>query len=63
MKQPRATKERIRRLAELAGLELTEERLDALLPQIEPLLEARRLLEGLDLDDTPPELVFIPGGK
>ena len=63
MKQPLATKERIRRLAELAGLELTEERLDALLPQIEPLLEARALLEGLDLGDTPPELVFIPGGK
>ncbi len=48
-------------MARVAGLELSEERLDRLLPQVRDLSAAFERLARLDLERHEPAVVFRPG--
>lgn len=54
------SKEALRTLAQLSGLELTDEALDEILPQVQQTREAVRELDALDLEGVAPALLFKP---
>ena len=59
----KVTKEEMRTLAQIAGLDLSEERLDQLLPQMQAVVDSVAKLDELELGDTPPAFTFTqPGG-
>ena len=57
MANPRVTKETLKAMAQLSGLELSDEALEELLPQIRQTVES---LAGLDLQSVEPAIVFKP---
>ena len=63
MAEPRMSKESLKALAILAGLEFSDERLEELLPHLRRALEASAALNRLDLKDAGPAVVFLPGGE
>ena len=54
MDMPEINKNQLRTLAELAGLNLSEERLEYLLPQMQSIIDSVDKLDELNLGDTPP---------
>ena len=56
-------KNKLRTLAEIAGLNLTEERLDYLLPQMQSIMDSAAKLDELDLGDTPPSFAGPKGNE
>ena len=56
-------KNQLRTLAEIAGLNLTEERLDYLLPQMQSIMDSAVKLDELDLGDTPPSFAGPKGNE
>ena len=60
MAKPELTKESLKALGALSGLELSEERLEELLPQMEKAMEERARLRSLDLEGVEPDIVFSP---
>lgn len=63
MAGPRLTKETLTALAVLAGLELTDERLDELLPQVQRNIDAMASLDELDLENVEPAVIFQAGAE
>ena len=60
MGKHRLTKESLKSLAGLAGLELSEKHIDHLLPQMQASIEAQERLRSLDLEGIEPDLIFSP---
>ena len=54
------TRDGLRALASMAGLELTEDRIEALLPEMRKAAESRAQLDRLDLSNVEPAVVFTP---
>ncbi len=57
-KDKRITKEQLRHLARMAGLDLEDERLEALAPQVERLFAGILRLDELSLGETEPTTIF-----
>ena len=60
MEQPPIPKSTIKALARLAGIDLTDEKLEETLPLILMQHEASVRLRKLDLNDAEPSSVFVP---
>ena len=45
----------------MSGLDLSDDELDALVPQVQRAAEGLAGLDALDLDDVEPAIVFDPG--
>jgi Asp-tRNA(Asn)/Glu-tRNA(Gln) amidotransferase C subunit len=60
MAQRKVTKEALRAMARMSGLELNDDRLEELLPQVQRSMEALGGLEVLDLENVEPAVVFAP---
>ena len=54
------SKETLRAIARLTGMDLSEGKLDELLPQVRSSVEALGRLDALDLDSVEPAVVFVP---
>ena len=54
------SKEALRAVASMTGLELGEDKLDRLLPQVQDSVEAIDRLDTLDLQSVEPAIAFIP---
>ena len=63
MAEPQVSMESLKALAALAGLELSDERLEELAPHVRRAVEARARLERLDLKHVRPAVVFAPAGE
>ena len=61
MAEPSITKEALRALAQSAGLDISDDLLDELLPRLRRSAEAMAKLEALDLEGVEPANVFSPG--
>ena len=59
MATPQVTKEGLKAMASLSGLELSDERLEELLPQVQRIVEAMAGIEALDLEGVEPAVVFM----
>lgn len=57
------SKETLRAIARLTGLDLSEGKLDELLPQVKSSVEAIGRLDALDLHSVEPAIVFVPDGE
>ena len=55
---PKVTKETLKTLASLSGIELSDERLEQLVPQMQATLDSLAKLDELDLGDTEPAFIF-----
>ena len=60
MAKPQVTKETLKAMAQMSGLELSDEKLEELLPQIQRTVEALGGLGVLDLQNVEPAIVFKP---
>ncbi len=60
MGNTRLTKESLKSLAALVGLELSAKHIDHLLPQMQASMEAQERLRSLDLEGIEPDLTFSP---
>lgn len=60
MAGPRISRETLRALADMAGVRISDERLDELLPQVQRTLDSMAELDALDLQDVEPAVVFLP---
>ncbi len=60
MAGPRISRETLRALADMAGLRISDEKLDELLPQVQRTLNSMAELDALDLKDVEPAVVFLP---
>ena len=60
MTSPLVSKESIRALANLVGLNISDDRIEELLPHMQRLSESKNQLDGLDLEGVEPALVFSP---
>ena len=58
MPKPQVTKETLRAMAELSGLELSDEELEELLPQVQRTVEGMEGLNILNLENVEPAVVF-----
>ena len=63
MAKPQVTMEALRAMASMSGLELSEERLEELLPQVQRVVEAMGELDALNLENIEPAVVFDPEEK
>ena len=63
MNQPAWSKEAVRTVLRLQGLEISDERLEELLPYVERAADSWGVLERLDLNDSVPAHVFRPTGE
>ena len=61
--QPAWSKEAVRPVLRLQRLEISDDRLEELLPYLERAAESWAVLEGLDLNDSVPAHVFKPMGE
>ena len=59
MQNEKITPEKLRVLAELAGIKLTEDRIEELLPHINELQSKIHSLDDLDLEDVEPITRFM----
>ena len=60
MPDPQVSRETIKELVLMAGLELSDRRLEELLTNVQRTEEARAEIDRLDLEDVPPAFVFAP---
>ncbi|MBW1767024.1 MAG: hypothetical protein JRJ02_05900 [Deltaproteobacteria bacterium] len=60
MVTPRASKETLKAMANLLGLEFSEQRLEELLPQVQQMVKEMAGLDVLDLNDVEPAIIFRP---
>ena len=60
MSELKISKDTLRAMAELSGLELSDDRLEQLLPQMRRLLEGVAGFDQLDLEGVEPAFVFKP---
>ena len=60
MVTPRASKETLKAMANLLGLEFSEQRLEKLLPQVQQMVKEMAGLDVLDLNDVEPAIIFRP---
>ena len=58
MAKPQVSKETLKAMAALSGLELSDERLEELLPRAQKAAEETASLDGLDLEGIEPAVVF-----
>ena len=58
--ESRVTRESLRALADLVGLDIGDDTLDELLPQVRRSAEATAALDALDLEHVEPASVFTP---
>ena len=59
--QKKVSREAVQAMAQLQGIELTDDRADALVPQVQGLLDSlTKARQAADLTDIPPSLVFHP---
>ena len=58
MREPRITKDTLRAMAAASGLDLTDQQLDDLLPQVQRSVEGIERLEALELQDVEPAVSF-----
>ena len=58
MTEPKITRDALRAMAAASGLELTDQQLDELLPQVQRSVEGLDGLEVLDLQDVEPAVLF-----
>jgi len=61
MNQERLSRETLKRALELAGLDLSDARIEELLPRFESLLMGMRSLSELDLSAVEPAAIFSAG--
>ena len=61
MGRPQVSKETLEAMAALSGLELSDERLEELLPQARKAAEGTASLDGLDFEGIEPAVVFRAG--
>ncbi len=61
MAEPRITRETLRALARLSGLELDDDRLEEILPQVQVNADAIAHLDELDLENVEPAVTFQAG--
>ena len=61
--EPEITRDGLRALASMAGMELTEDRIEALLPEVRKAAESRAQLDRLNLENGEPAVVFAPVGE
>ena len=59
MENEKITPEKLRVLAELAGIKLTEDRIQELLPHVNELQSKIRSMDDLDLEDIEPITRFM----
>ena len=62
MAKPQITREALRAMARMSGLELSEERLEVLLPEVQRVVEAMEELDVQDFEHIEPAVVFHDGG-
>ena len=60
MAKPEVSKDALRARARAAGLQLSDDRLEELLPQVQQTAEATAGLDELDLEGVEPVVVFRP---
>ena len=58
MTKPQVSREALKAMAGLSGLELDDERLEELLPQVQRIVEAMDGLDLLNLESIEPAVVF-----
>ena len=58
MSRPQITKEALKAMARMSGLELSEERLEKLLPEVQRVVEAMGELDVQDFEHIEPAVVF-----
>ena len=58
MGKPRVTKDTIRAMAALVGLEVSENKLEELLPQVRRMVDGMAGVECLSLQDVEPAITF-----
>ena len=58
MAKPQITREALRAMARMSGLELSEERLEVLLPEVQRVVEAMEELDVQDFEHIEPAVVF-----
>lgn len=63
MAEPRITKETLRALARLSGLELDDDRLEEILRQVQVNADAIARLDELDLENVEPAVTFQAGAE
>ena len=62
MAQPKVSKEALKAIAAMSGLDLSDERLEDLLPEVGRVVEGLAALEALDLEGVEPATVFRADG-
>ena len=60
MAKPQITKEALRAMANLSGLEISDQQLEELLPQVQRVVEGLEGLDVLNLEAIEPAVVFKP---
>ena len=60
MSERKISRDSLRAMAGLAGLDLSDDKLDELLPQVERMLEPTEDLDVLDIGSVEPAVVFRP---
>ena len=58
MAKPKVSRESLKAMADLSGLELDDERLEELLPQVRRIVEAMDGLDPMNLEGIEPAVVF-----
>ena len=58
MSNPQITKSTLKALADLAGIELDDDRIQEILPQVQRNAEAMASLDELDIDGIEPAITF-----
>ena len=60
MAKPQITKEALRAMANLSGLEISDQQLEELQPQVQRVVEGLEGLDVLNLEEIEPAVVFKP---
>jgi hypothetical protein len=57
---PKVSKETLKAMATLLGLEFSAQRLEELLPRVQQMVKDSSDLDGLNLNDVEPAVIFRP---
>ena len=60
MAKPQITKEALRAMANLSGLEISDQQMEELQPQVQRVVEGLEGLDVLNLEEIEPAVVFKP---